>query len=140
MSYLLDTCVISELVRKEPCPRVLSWMRSCLEESLYLSAMTMGEVERGIAGLSDSQKKVRFILWVNEDLLRRFSGRILPVTLEVAVTWGKLRALTESKGQPLPVIDALIAATAQVHHLTLVTRDASLLTAEGIEVLNPWED
>jgi len=140
MSYLLDTCVISETVRNEPDPRVLAWMGICPEDSLYLSSLTFGELERGIARLPDSPKKVRLAHWVNEDLSERFAGRILPVTQEVAVAWGKLRAAVESRGKPLPVIDALIAATARVHHLTLATRDISLLTAEGIEVLNPWKD
>lgn len=138
MSWLLDTCVISELVRPEPASSVVAWIEGCDEESLYLSAITVGELEKGIAKLPESAKKAKLESWVRRDLAERFRNRILSIDEAVAARWGALSGASEAKGQPLPVIDSLIAATGLHHDLTVVTRNTEDLERCGARCFNPW--
>lgn len=135
MNYLLDTCVISELVAKEPDPQVVNRVDQIDDKHLYLSVITIGEIQRGIAKLPESHRKHRLEEWLQEDLLRRFQGRILPLSLDVMLTWGRLTA----QGRTLPAIDSLIAATALHHQLCLVTRNVKDFDGTGVQLLNPWE-
>ena len=112
MSFLLDTSVISELVRKIPHPPVLEWIGAQDETSLYLSVIAIGELEQGIARLPASPRKSRLQSWVRRDLVERFGKRLLPADIRVATRWGALTGESEKRGEPLPVIDSLIAATA----------------------------
>lgn len=122
MSYLLDTCVISELVKKTPRREVVEWVDAQEESTLYLSALTIGEIEKGIIKLPASARKTRLATWVRRDLPARFGGRVLPIVERVATRWGMITGESERRGLPLPVIDSLIAATAFVHDLQVVTR------------------
>lgn len=139
MNYLLDTCMISELVRPAPDPRVLEWIDSAEESALYLSVLTIGELEKGIARLPSSARRRKIERWVREDLADRFAGRVLAVDTAVAEKWGQISGASEARGKPLPVIDALIAATGLVHGLVVATRNVSDLERCGAPCLNPWE-
>jgi len=138
--YLLDTCVISELAKPEPDPGVVQWLSDADETGLYLSVLTLGELEKGIAKLPSSVRRRKIETWVREDLAERFRGRLLPVDEKVAERWGMLSGESESRGQPLPVIDALVAATGLVHGLTVATRNTGDLERCGARCFNPWKD
>ncbi|MGD0879167.1 MAG: type II toxin-antitoxin system VapC family toxin [Anaerolineales bacterium] len=139
MKYLFDTCIISELVSKQPSARVVEWVDSLDTDDVYLSVLTIGEIIKGIEKLPKSRRKTELHTWLKEDLLARFQGKIIPVDTDVIVEWGILTAHVESAGKPMPAIDALIAATAKVNQLTLVTRNVSDFNAADMKVLNPWD-
>ncbi|MBN1761185.1 MAG: type II toxin-antitoxin system VapC family toxin [Chitinispirillaceae bacterium] len=138
MNYLLDTCAISELVKKQPDSNVVRWISECDEDSLYLSVVTLGEIQKGISKLDDTRRRLKIQKWLDSDLRERFAERILPVSLEVALTWGVIEGESENKGRPLPVVDALIGATAIAHNLTVVTRNEQDIGATGARILDLW--
>lgn len=109
MKYLLDTCVISELIKPQPNRSVVSWLQSQTENDLYLSVLTFGEIEKGIEKAANEARKSKLKLWVEEDLKQRFKGRILAIDLDVCTKWGEIQARTELLGKPVPSIDGLIA-------------------------------
>ena len=139
MRYLLDTCVVSELTRPRPAPGVVHWVRSQQEEHLFLSVLTLGELRRGIERLPDSRKRLRLENWFDRDLKLRFSGRCLVVDEEVCERWGFITARAAECGTVVPVLDGLIAATALVHGMTVVTRNTADVSDTGVLLLNPWE-
>ena len=139
MNFLLDTCVISELVRPRPDGGVIAWLEAAEEDSLYLSVLTLGELEKGIARARDASRRARLATWVRKDLAKRFEGRVLAVDAAVAERWGTLSGSAENKGSPLPVIDSLLAATCLEHKLTMVTRNVTDLERCGANCLNPWK-
>lgn len=138
MKFLLDTCLVSELVRKEPDPGVVSWLDARDEKSLYLSVLTIGELQKGVSKLPVGIRKEGLQAWIEYDLIDRFTGRILELDMDTALTWGKLQGEAEQRGEKLPVMDALIAATAITHHLFVVTRNARDLERCQARVVNPW--
>lgn len=138
MRYLLDTSLISETRKPRPEPRVLRWLGERDEDALFLSVVTFGELHGGIARLEDGKRRDSLQNWVDRDLAARFQGRILPVDLEVAAEWGRICGRARARGEPLPAVDALLAATAIVHHLTVVTRDIRDMERCGASVLDPW--
>ena len=138
MSYLIDTCCISELVKKKPNSNVVSWFAGRDEFSMYLSVITFGELRKGIEKLPDSKKKKELNRWLKEDLNQRFKNRVLSINMEEVNKWGSILATAEKNGKPLPAIDSLIAATAQVHDLSIVTRNTQDMEGSGVEVINPW--
>ncbi|MGH9793179.1 MAG: type II toxin-antitoxin system VapC family toxin [Candidatus Acidiferrales bacterium] len=135
--FLLDTNIISDLVRTRPEPKVAHWVAATDESLLHLSVLTLGEIRRGIALLRDALRRVALEAWLDSDLALRFAGRILPIDEAVADRWGHLTARAHPR--PLPVIDALLAATALHHNLTLVTRNTKDVAATGVPVFNPWQ-
>jgi tRNA(fMet)-specific endonuclease VapC len=139
MIYLLDTNVISELIARQPHPHVVQWIDSLDPNSIYLSVITIGELRRGIEKLPDSRRKATLQDWLHEDLLLRFSGRILAIDTEVMLTWGELIGRLEQAGKPLPAIDSLIAALALYHQCSLVTRNEDDFKETGIMIVNPWK-
>jgi toxin FitB len=139
MKYLLDTCAISELVKKKPSKKVLQWIQGCDEDAIYLSVLTIGEIQKGIAKLADSKRKATIQQWLDHDLHNRFSGRIIPISEEIASTWGLIVAEAEAKGKPIPSIDSLIVATAISHNLTIITRNTEDMAGTGARLLNPWD-
>jgi len=139
MKYLLDTCVISELVAKKTNPKVINWIDSIDPDSAYLSVITIGEIRKGIEKLPDSRRKTTLHSWLIEELLARFSGRILPIDTEVVLMWGQLIGSLESDGKKMAAIDSLIAATALYNHCSLVTRNETDFKHTGIAIINPWE-
>lgn len=138
MNYLPDTCVISELVKVRPNNSVVKWIEACNEDSLFLSVLTIGEIQKGIAKLNDPSRRNTLQHWLDDDLCARFSGRILVVSQDVVCTWGVIQANAEKEGAPIPSIDGLIGATAIVHNLTLVTRNVKDIVRTGAHILDPW--
>ena len=139
MKYLLDTCLISELVKKEPNPAVVNWLDEQDEQTLFMSVLNLGELQKGISKLPDGTKKDELQAWIGLDLVERFTGRILDVDLETALCWGRLQGAAEQAGEKLPVMDSLIAATAGAHGLMVVTRNVRDMERCGVRVCNPWE-
>jgi len=138
MNYILDTNVVSELVAREADQKVVNWVDSIDSESIFLSVITIGELKKGIEKLPDSKRKKTLESWLEEDLLVRFRGRILPLDIPVLLTWGRLVASLEKEGKPLPAIDSLLAATAAQTGFTLVTRNTGHFDPAGISVFDPW--
>jgi tRNA(fMet)-specific endonuclease VapC len=139
MTFLLDTCVISELVAKQPNLHVVQWVDSIDEDKLFLSAITIGEIKRGIEKLADSNRKSALAEWLEGDLLIRFTDRILPIDIPVMLVWGQLTANLEKQGKRIPAIDSLIAAICLQGRLDLVTRNERDFAHSGVAVVNPWE-
>jgi toxin FitB len=137
--FLLDTNIISELVKPKPEANVTEWVENTDESLLYLSVLTLGEIRRGIAALPQSRRRATLEAWLDKDLRARFEGRILVIDQEVADRWGLLTSAARNSGIVLPVIDGLLAATALEHNLTLVTRDTGQIPSMGVVVFNPWE-
>lgn len=138
MSFLLDTCVLSELVRPRPTTSVLAWLEAQDEGALFVSVLTLGELHKGIAKLAHGSRKKLLSDWVQGALVPRFGPRLLPVDNAVAAAWGEISGEHERAGTPLPVIDSLIAATARVHGLTVVTRNAKHFRQCDATVIDPW--
>jgi toxin FitB len=138
MKYLLDTNVISELIARQPNQAVLDWLDSRDPHAVYLSVITIGEIQRGIQKLPASNRKTELQEWLNDQLLIRFTGHILEIDTAVMLTWGELVAELEQIGRPLPALDSLIAALARHYHCTLVTRNEKDFKGVGIAFLNPW--
>lgn len=139
MNYLLDTNVVSELVSKQPNPRVLEWVDSIDPACLFLSVITIGEIQKGISRLDESPRRNDLEVWLKHDLLIRFVDHILELDAEIMLAWGRLTAYLEKSGTPMPAVDSLLAATASELGLTLVTRNTADFAAAGIRLLNPWE-
>jgi predicted nucleic acid-binding protein len=138
--FLLDTNVVSELIRPKPEPKVARWIDSTDEELLFLSVLTLGEIRKGVVQLSRSARRTALEAWLRHDLPLRFAGRIVNIDQEIADRWGHLSGLLSAKGAHVAVIDGLLAATAAQHGLTLVTRNTSDVAPTGVPVLNPWTD
>jgi len=136
--FLLDTNVISELVKRQPEPKVTAWISSIDEELLHLSVLTFGEIRKGINSLPSTTQRSALESWLDRDLAARFFGRILPVDQKVADRWGRLAAEAATTKKALPVIDGLLAATALHHSLTIVTRNSRDIESTRVPVLNPW--
>lgn len=138
MKYLLDTCVISEIIRKKPNKNVISWIQNQNEDNLYLSVLTFGEIEKGIEKAPDETRKRNLQLWVEEDLKKRFESRIIPIDLRVSTKWGSIQGAAELLGKPMHAIDGLIAVSGLVHNCIVVTRNTSDMVQSSVELLNPW--
>lgn len=136
MSYLIDTNVLSELRRRQPDPGVRDWFSARPATSLYLSALTLGELRKGVEALAAGERRLRMLDWLEADLPAFFSGRVLAVDAAVANRWGRLQA---EAARPLPAIDSLLAATALHFGLRLVTRNLRDFAYPGLEVINPWQ-
>ena len=135
--YLLDTCVISETRAKKPDAAVIEWLSRQPPETLYLSTITIGEIKNGICMLGDTKKARALSEWLNE-LKATFSPRVLSVNATVAECWGEILAANAKSGNTRPAIDALIAATAKVDNLILVTRNIRDMDGMGVKLLNPF--
>jgi toxin FitB len=139
MNVILDTNVISELIAKQPQPQVVAWVNALDPPSVYLTVITIGEIQKGIAKLPDSKRKTQVQTWLDTDLLSRFHGRILPITTEVMRTWGMLTGRLEGLGTPLAAIDSLIAAIALEGHYAVATRNEDDFAPTGVTIINPWK-
>jgi predicted nucleic acid-binding protein len=136
VTYLLDTNVLSETRKREPTPSVADWIATTPPARLHVSVLTLGEIQQGIERIrakGDWTQAAALEGWLRE-LEAGFDDRVLPVTLPVAAAWGR-----QQDGRPLPVVDALIAATALVHGMTVVTRNVKDFERAGVQVLNPFE-
>ncbi len=136
--FLLDTNIISELVKPEPNANVVRWIEETDESILFLSVLTIGEIRNGIQRLAPHRRRRRLESWLNIGLRARFRNRILPVDESVAERWGAFSAVAEARGQSVPVIDGLLAATAVHHDLMLVARNVQDVAGIAVLTLNPW--
>ena len=134
MSYLLDTNIVSETVRRKPNKAVIAWLDRLPGEALFVSVLTLGEIRKGIRP-SPTKRREKLRLWLEHELPVWFEGRVLAVDLAVADRWGRLLA---EVGRPVPTIDSLLAATALHHELRLVTRNSGDFDYPGLEVINPF--
>lgn len=139
MKYLLDTCVISEVVKKEPNKNVLAWLSEQNEDSLFLSILTFGEIQKGIKKASDQTRKQKLRLWLEDDLKKRFEGRIIPIDLKVVTYWGSIRGAAELAGKSMPTMDGLIAVSGLAYNCVVVTRNTADMEQSTAELFNPWE-
>jgi hypothetical protein len=137
--YLLDTNCVSELVSVTPAQRVLDWIDAADEAMLYLSVLTLGEIRKGVAHLTQGRRRTRLEAWLEVELRARFVGRIVAIDAEIADRWGFLAAEARRHGVALPIVDGLLAATALQYNLTVVTRNTGDFSAAQVPVLNPWE-
>lgn len=140
MKYLLDTCLVSELVKPKPNNSVIKWLNSCNENDLFLSVITIGEIQKVISKVSDLNLKSKLENWLNNDLRERFKNRIINIDESISVEWGNIQGVSEKKGIKLPAIDSLIASTVIVYNLTLVTRNTDDFKNTGISIFNPWDN
>jgi toxin FitB len=140
MSYLLDTNAVSEWVKPWPDPGFVAWLDDVDEDRTYLSVITLGELRKGVERLADGRRRDRLDRWLTGELPERFGGRVLPVDAVVADEWGRLLARAECAGSAVDGADALIAATAKVHGLQVVTRNVRHFAATGVDVICPWQD
>lgn len=138
MNYLFDTCVISEIVRPTPCREVLQWIEQIPDNNIYLSVITIGELQKGITLLGESRRAQQLQHWLQNEVTKRFKHRLLPIDYKVATTWGKITAAAQAAGTPKPAIDALIAATALANNMILVTRNTSDMTFPNLALIDPW--
>ena len=138
MSWLLDTCALSEYAKKAPAPEVIAWLDEQDEASLFISVISLGEIEKGILKLraSDPRRSQKLTAWLGK-LEQRFAGRILPLDAAALHVWAQIAAHPQVAGQPVPVMDSLLMATAQCHGLTVVTRNVQDFALYP-QVLNPW--
>ena len=138
--FLLDTNMISELFRPRPEPKVLQWIEATDEELMFLSVLTIGEIRKGIHLHPNARSRTKLEAWLASEVRARFEDRILPVDAAVAERWGQLAAKARTeRGHKLPVVDGLLAATAQHYDLVLVTRNVDDVAATGVHLFNPWD-
>jgi len=138
MNYLLDTCLLSELHRVEPNPGVAEWVTQTDDARMYISVLSLGEIQKGIAKLDDGRRKRTIQAWLDDQLIRRFAGRIVPVDLDAALEWGLMSGAFARRGRPLAVIDSLLAVSAIAHNLTLVTRNLQDFADLPVKLVDPW--
>lgn len=135
MNYLLDTNVVSEGRKLRPNPHVAEWMLSVPGNDLFVSALVIGELRRGVESLfrRDRPRATALEHWL-QGILNSYADRILPITVEIAEEWGRMNVPDQ-----LPAVDGLLAASAKIHRMTLVTRDTGRLAQHGVAILNPFE-
>jgi predicted nucleic acid-binding protein len=138
MSYLLDTCVLSEFTKRQPDRKVAQWVSTADELSLYMSVISIGEIQKGIVRLPDSPRKDDLTKWLQSELMPRFGNRLLVLDTGILLAWGALTARIEAAGKQMPAIDSLIAATALHHDLILVTRNQDGFVLSQVRIVNPW--
>ncbi|WP_166352354.1 type II toxin-antitoxin system VapC family toxin [Phytoactinopolyspora limicola] len=138
MTFLLDTNAVSEWFKPRPNSGLMAWMHMVDEDRTYVSVITLGELRKGVERLPSGWRRQRLQLWLIDDLRARFEHRVLSVDAETGDAWGRLIARTEKAGCRVGVTDALIAATAEVHALKVVTRNVKHFEPTGVPVLNPW--
>jgi toxin FitB len=137
MSYLIDTNVISELIKVKKNAQVLQWFSSVQNRDLYISVLTIGEIRKGIGSVKDTSRREKIRMWLDQELTSWFAERILPIDQRVANKWGVLQT---QLNRTLPAVDSLIAATALHFDLILVTRNLKDFNYPSLEIINPFSD
>ena len=138
MSFLIDTCVVSELRKPVPNPGVAEWLDRVPDDLLWISGISLGELRYGIDRLPQGRKRNDLQVWY-EEVRECFSRQTVGCSAGAFVRWGEMRARREAAGNPLPLVDGLLAAIAIEGSFTLVTRNTSDFRDLGVEVLNPWQ-
>jgi predicted nucleic acid-binding protein len=139
VNVLLDTNVVSEWVKPQPDAKVVQWLAELDEDRAYLSVATLAEIRLGVERLAQGAKRDRLAGWLEQDLPTRFEGRLLGIDARIAHAWGSLMAHARRTGRLMGVMDGFFAATAQVHGLTLATRNTQDFQHTGVALFNPWE-
>jgi predicted nucleic acid-binding protein len=139
VKWLLDTNVISELVRHRPRRSVIDWIAAETPENMAISIVTLSELLDGVATDRDQLRRQRLTAWVEFDVPDRFRDRTLSLTTDVLVDWLRLGRRLRAAGRSRDASDLLIAATARVHNLTLVTRNVRDFANTGLVVYDPWD-
>ena len=138
MSFLLDTNAISEWVKPRPNPGVIRWMEEADEDRVFISVLSLVELRYGIDRMPRGKRRDQLDNWLRHELLLRFESRVLSIDSEIAHAWGQTLSKSQAIGRPMSTMDAGLAATAEVHHFMLVTRNTSdFVTLKG--TINPWE-
>ena len=140
MNYLLDTCVVSEIVKRKPAIQVVNWLARISADNKFISALTIGEIQKGIDYFGvDNPRRIRLEEWL-KSILRDFADRILPFDENVAIMWGHQMGEALREGRPMALDDTKIAATALHHGMTLVTRNVRDMAEYGVEIVNPFDE
>jgi toxin FitB len=137
LSFLLDTNAFSAIVRTGGDPHVEAWLSGVDEDDLFISALTVGEIRRGLALLPPGRRK-RDLSAATDRLISEYRERVLPIDETIARRWGDLSANYREGGIVVGVVDELIAATALAHNLVLITRNVRHFERSGCPLLNPW--
>lgn len=140
MAFLLDTCTLSEMVTVRPDTNVLNWFGAQDDRDLYVSVITIGELERGIYQMPASRKRVQLEAWCFDKLIPSFQGRIISIDRKLITTWAKMVAELKVKGLARPSFDSLLEATAFENDLIFVTRNVRNFVDSSVTILNPWEE
>ena|SRR5437763_1819558 len=140
MTFLLDTTVVSEWVKSRPNRGVVTWLAQVDEDRVFISVVTLAELRYGIERMPPGSRRKRLDEWFRDELPLRLEGRVLSIDPLVADSWGRLVARSEAAGRPISAMDALIAATAETHDMTLVTRNTSDFEASLRLLINPWAE
>ncbi|GGF01357.1 ribonuclease VapC [Aliidongia dinghuensis] len=140
MNFLLDTNVVSEWTKPRPDSGVVAWLADADEDRVFISVVTLAELRHGIERMPSGARRDRLDAWLIGEMPARFEARVLPVDAGTADCWGRIMARGQAAGRPVGTMDAFIAATAEQHGLTLVTRNVSDFDALGIRLINPWSD
>jgi predicted nucleic acid-binding protein len=138
MNYLLDTCVLSEIIKSAPEKQVVQWLKERKSDQTFVSAITLAELERGVAKLPESKRRSSLNVWLKQIEID-FKDRILPFDTEVAHHWAAMTAQSEARGKSMAILDSMIAATARAQGYYLVTRNVRDFVNSGVEIINPWE-
>ena len=138
MKYLLDTNIISEFIAKKPNQKVLDFVTYLDESDVYLSVITIGEIKFGIQKVQNQTKKEQLLLWLENDLLQRFKGKIVDIDTETMLTWGELNQHLQSIGRVIPIVDSLIASSCVSKDFTLITRNVKDFYNFDLEIINPF--
>jgi len=138
VKWLLDTNVLSESIRPDPDRKVLAWIAAHPAEELAISLITVAELRAGVAALGEIRRQRSFDEWLRAYVVPNFGERTLPLTLEILVDWIQLSRQLNARGRPKAAADLLIASTARIHALTLVTRNLRDFADTGVVVYDPW--
>lgn len=138
MTYLLDTNIVSEWIKPQPALGVIKWLAEADEDRVFLSVVTLAELRYGIERMPDGERRRRLHVWLKDELPVRFEGRILPVDRPVAEAWGQLLARSRAVGRTIAIMDGFLSATAEVHQMTMVTRNVSDFSDLRHPIVNPW--
>ena len=139
MRYLLDTCVLSEMIKSTPDAHVIQWFLARKPHELFISSMTWGELQRGVARLPPSKRRSELTLWLQQ-LRAGFEDRVLAFDQQASEVWAQMTVMAEAQGKSMAAFDSIIAATAQACDCKLVTRNFRDFANADIDVLNPWQD
>ena len=138
MTYLLDTNVVSEWVKPRPNDNVIAWLAEASEDEIFISVCTFAELRFGVASMARGKRRDHLDEWLRSDLPARFDRRIVGIDVSIADAWGEIQTRARQKGRTINPMDGLIAATAEVLEMTLVTRNTRHFEAVGVPLLNPW--
>ena len=139
MNYLVDTCFLSELRKRQPNRGVINWLKGVDEQQLFISTVSICEIQQGISKLDDPLLQQKLTAWLDDILLPWFGGRVIAIDIELARHWGDLLGKFSKKGLPRPIMDTLIAASAERHNLILITPNTIDFELFEIKKDNPWD-